>query len=366
MSSGPVVTPNQVLAQIELAKKLHPDEDNLGLAAFRINYDAARDPDMGVIYYPFEINLDSQLDSKKGWAPLNMKFKNMNCGKILPPKERKYPGVKLTYHGSTTYNDEVEVVEDGKKVKKVVVQQYGKAKVAISRIQSKLCEKGLEEGLIDTKYKTVNTMGVQFERESQEGKKKVKVALSDEVVRVDIPFVSVKGEDGKPTIKATAEPRCEIFDASRRLKDAKPNQLPYHKAEVPEGDKDAKDKKYKKLVYMNIHEFITPGSATSGVDGMNSVSVSKSGVGVSSKVSLLIVKPSTGRAKIDATKVFSAEEFNDFADAETKEEEEEEVKENGTPKSTPVKKSKEEEALEGGEDFMGEGTEEYEAEEDDL
>jgi len=285
------VTPSEVFAAIAYAKKKDA-ADKHGDGAFRVKHDNLRPAKNDVRYAPFQI-LKKGSGDKWDFVGLNLKFMNLNTvARILPAghPEQKITGVRLTFKKSaSTYNSNN------------VEEKYGEAKLAIYAAFMRHMKK-----LINSK--TLNNTNTNISSTIQTKKlidkvKKIKDDLEDPLIRVEIPFKSEQHGTTK-VVKADEPPKCEIYDATKKLAQIKPGQFPFQYATIEDGP----------LTYTNIGKFITPGSSVSGVDSMDSICLSNMGLSLPSKATLLIIKHSPG-FKPDASVIFPVSEHDNISGA---------------------------------------------------
>lgn len=306
MAAVEVVTPSQVLAAVEYAKKQDP-KDKYGDGAFRINVGNIRVGKNDVRYIPFEV-LKQRNNGKWEFVPLNLKFVNLTTkSQILPPghAKRKYNGVQIQFRGKDGFSTKTVVKKDGKEEVRLVEEPYGKAKKAIyAAFKRKVTLALKKQEFFHSKTNIGSTIQDSKKSSDPKNPKPEKFPEGDEIIRVTIPF---KGEDNK--IALDEPPKCDIYDINKKRpltdEEKKNGEIPFEKATV-----DGKP-----LVYQNIGVFVRSGSSTSGVDCMDSVTLSSQGITLPSKVTVLMVKPSQGY-KPDAKAVFRGE-FADMENSET-------------------------------------------------
>src|SRR6185437_4193466 len=315
MSEIETIMPSQVLEAFEFAKKKDP-KDVLGTKALNVKISSARS--VGKVMY-FEVEILKKRSAEVwDYIPCNIKFMNINTiSKILGPDDpkRKFPGVQLVFKGSSKF-----MINTGRKDAKGVAimraEEYGKAKIAIARAFKAIITEAITKGVIVNKPITTS---VQFMRKETPTKE---VELPEPIVRLSITFGEEESnkkeqKSGQRTILPTDIPKCEIYDANKKIKENDPRYDPN------EMDYDPLKFEFKgeifDLTYENIGKVILPGSCVSGVDCMSSGNVSAMGIGLPSKATLLVVKASKGFKPI-ATKVFSREERESFAGGITIEE----------------------------------------------
>lgn len=305
MNNVEVVTPSQVIAAIEYAKTLDP-KDKFGDGAFRVDIANVRAPGKNdVRYIPWQI-LKQRNNGKWEYVDLHLKFMNLiTKSQILPPghPKRKYNGVQIQFRGKDSFTTKVKVKKDGKEEIKTIEEPYGKAKKLIyAAFQRKLKLMLKKQEIFHSKTNVGTT--IQDSRKSSDPKnpKPEKFAEGDEIIRVTIPF---KSEDNK--IALDEQPKCDIHDVTKKLKDIPPDfdGVPFEKATI-----DGKP-----LTYANIGQFVRAGSSVSGVDCMDSITLSSQGITLPSKATTLIVKPSRGY-KPDVKAVFKGE-FSEMESSET-------------------------------------------------
>lgn len=290
------VLPSQVFAAIEYAKKQDP-KDKFGDGAFRMNVSNIRPGKNNVRYAGWEI-LKHRPNGVWEFVPVNLKYMNLQTkSKIHPPghPKKKYAGVTLQFRVSSSFKT------------KAGEEPYGKAKVAIYSAFKRITMRMLKAKEIFHGVPTIK-LGVQTERKVDEKTGKTE-KLDDGIIRVSIPFKAL--EDGPNSkIDLNEKPKCEIYDATKKVENPKKDEVPYQLATLK--DKEGKDQP---LVYQNVGDFILPGSTCTGVDCMDSVTFSQQGISLPSKASLLIVKPSKGY-KPDVMSVFG-NDFSEIENAET-------------------------------------------------
>lgn len=335
-----VITPSQVFEAIEYAKSIDSD-DNLGIGAFQVKIKNERPANNNVRYYPFEI---LKKDAKGNWSfvPLVLKFKNLVVkNKILAPDspDRKFPGVNFTFDNDTKFTtDTGKKDKDGNPI--IIDEPYSAAKIAIDTIFRHLIKKLLnEEKIYNANHKTSTSVQIECADKDIKGKKN---KLDNPIVRMEIKFEDKKAKENKSkenptknasagnrTISSDAVPLCAIYDVEKRI----PNSSPKYK---PNGFNfeylqyvSEKDNKKYPITYENIGKVILPGSIISGTEDLSSVACSNLGISLPSKISILIVKKSTGYSRNDPAAVFSEgdiKSFTDFDDSnETDETSEEKV-----------------------------------------
>lgn len=295
MSGGvEAILPSEIFEAIGYAKQKDPT-DKHGDGAFKLDYGNIRlGKQGGIRYADFDVLKKNKAGEWK-YIPLNLKFMNLlTKAKIYPPnhEKKKIPGARLQFSGSSTYFDK------GKE------ERYGAAKIAIYAAFARIIKKLLNQKTINNGSNNKICSTIQTEAIIDEKTKATK-KLDDPIIRVDIPFDSQQSGNQK-IIKADASPKCEIYDACKKLKDIPKGQWPFERATFEKTP----------LNYTNIGEFITAGSSCSGVDCMNSVSLSNMGISLASKITLAVIKHSDG-FKPQPTSIFSIDEFDEMAGATT-------------------------------------------------
>jgi hypothetical protein len=310
MSGTKFVYPSEVFAAIAEAKRRNPS-DPFGDDAFHINYGSVRAGNNNVRYMTFSI-LKKVARDKWEYIPLNLKFANLNTtANIYPPghAKKKYVGARLQFtKGSAVFSR--------KPGGRVIEERYGDAKLAIYQAYERKITKLLAEKKI-FHNKTSISSTVQTERivDTNSGKKE-KLQEGSEIIRLEIPF-NKTGEGALQTISTTEPPKYKIFDISRTELNPKTGDAPFKLntfMEVPETGGEPVEAS---IVYGNIHKFVTYGSAVSGIDSMDSISLSQQGISLPSKATLLYVKRSHGRAPVP-NDTFGDDELKDMVGAETK------------------------------------------------
>jgi hypothetical protein len=302
MQTAEPVYPTEVFAAIEEAKRRNP-KDKFGDGAFRIDIANIRASKNGLTrYISFQI-LKKKPSGNWEYVPLNLSFMNLNTtARILPPGDakKKYAGARLQYtmNRSTFKREGVE-------------QKYGAAKEAIYDSFRRMISRLLQSGKLNN-HNTKIASCIQTERVVDSlSQKKEKLEKGKEIIRVEIPFTKVT-EGSVSSIAVTETPKCDIYDAEKKKKVLqKKDEFPLELAVNVDGSP---------LTYGNIHEFVTCGSACSGLDCMDSVCLSGQGISLPSKVTLLIVKHSKG-FKPDPSAVFGMADLAEISIADTVEEE---------------------------------------------
>jgi len=290
MASTLQLYPSQILRSIEHAKKTSPG-DKFGDSAFKIELSTLRTGKNSTKYINFLVNC---LETAK-FEPVVMKFMNLQIrAGIQPPvsDKRKFPGAKLSFSGTSTYQRKGP---DGK----MIVEEYGKAKIAIQKAFERLIAKAIVAKVF-FHSKTNICSSIQFERivDQNKGTKED----IEPIIRVDIPFN--RGPDGQ-SIPLDEPPRCDIYDASKPIKNPVGNQFPFEQAKTDDGDT---------MKYKNLGQVLTFGSSCSGVDSQESICLSGQGISLPSKVTMLVVKRSKGR-KPDPNAVFKADDLAAIGEA---------------------------------------------------
>lgn len=301
-----IVTPNQVLQAIEYAKSQDAN-DKFGDKAFRVNLEKAR-PTGKTTYIPFEV-LKKRPDGKWDYVSLNLKFKDLTTRKNNlhpndPKREKKTFTDKshsLQFLGSDTCKT---TVKNAKGDIIIHIEEYGRAKIAIYKAFNRLIKAGLANRKINHN-KTNICSTIQFSR-AGEKINSPPVKLDDPIIRVDIPFSKEKNTD---IIKLDTKPKCDIYDATKKIAPGDSRYNPkgwnYEKATVEINGVNTE------LNYENLGEFVRAGSIVSGVDKMDSVCLSASGISLPSKLLLAVIIPGKG-FKVDPSAIFSEDEREDF------------------------------------------------------
>lgn len=302
------VTPSQVFEAIAYAKSKNPN-DTYGDKAFNLNIKNIKPGNNNTRYLNFEI-LKKRNNGTWEFVPLNLKFtKLQTTSRILPPghEKRKFPGAQLQFNSNASF--------ETKKGNETITEEYGKAKIAIAEAFKRIVESDLDNKRLFVANRKI-TCPVQFDRvlDPVSGQRE---PLDKPIIRMEIKFEERKETETDPKkknmsakaekfIDPSAKPKCEIYDATKRLSKGDPN---YHEGELNFAPLVyEKDKKVEPLTYGNIGEVILFGSIVSGIDNMSNVVISSLGISLSSKALLLIVVPAKG-LKTNITNIFSDDEL---------------------------------------------------------
>jgi len=122
-----------------------------------------------------------------------------------------------------------------------------------------------------------------------------------------------KNKKEKKEIKLTDVPRCDIYNAEKKITEKDPRWKKGEFNYEPLQYYSEKEEKYYPLTYENIYRVILAGSVVSGVDGLSTITISNMGIGLPSIASLLIIKAAKG-FKPNPIQVFSASEIDSFSE----------------------------------------------------
>lgn len=312
MSAVIVISPRQVFEAIKYA--METNKDKYGDSAFRINYNKIKPGSNGVKYCDFEIL--HKKDGKWEYIPLNLKLTNIiTRSRILPPNDpkRKFPGVQLQFAHDSSYTTILDKKDsEGKPIK--YVEEYGKAKILIAKAFSRLMGDLLDKKKIFNKSTSISTP-VQFQRTINEQGEKAD--LDKPIIRTEIKMISPDDEKDKDNdkksnkkdkdISPNATPLTKIYDVRKKIDESDPRySLECVNFEELKYEFDGKELP---ITYENIGKVILPGSSISGVECMSSVTFSNMGIGLPSKMTAILVKPSKG-FKPDIVSIFSKSELN--------------------------------------------------------
>lgn len=308
------VTPSQVFEAIRYAQEKYPD-DKHGDKAFQLNLKNIRPGNNNTRYLNFEI-LKKKSNNNWEYVPLNLKFMKLNTiSRILPPdhEKRKYPGVQLQFDSNSSFESKKIINE--KEV--IIVEEYGRAKIAIAEAFKRIVESELKAKRLFVANPKIS-IPVQFDRvvDSVTGQRE---PLEKPILRMEIKFEESSKEviiDPKnkknasnkndKIIDPNARPKCTIYDANKKIDKNDPD---YREGELNFAPlKYDKDGKVENITYKNIGEVILIGSTVSGIDSMSSVVISTMGISLPSKASLLVVSPSRGSG-LYLSKIFDATDF---------------------------------------------------------
>ena len=310
------VTPHQVLQAIEYAKKINKNDTN-GDGAFRINFKRVKPGENGVSYLNFEV-LKEKTGGKWEYVLLNLKFMNLiTRSKLLAPDDpkRKLPGIQLQFAHDASYTS-----KSGKKDKNgkdiIIDEPYSKVKILIAEAFTRIIMSALAKEELYAEVNKISTSVQTTKKSDQPSGKRVK--LDEPIIRTEIKFTNPdtgdKTNNGKKEnkIDPNATPKCELYDVTKPI----PASDPRYASQKFEVLKYEKDGELQDITYSNIRFVIPPGSSVSGIDCMSSVTKSNMGIGLPSKLTLGMVKPSKG-FKPDPSTVFDMNDMGAMGDAQT-------------------------------------------------
>ncbi len=293
------VNPTEVFAAIEYAK-IKNEADIYGDNAFKVDLANARtSKDKSTRYRTYSI-LKKNTDNDWVYIPLKLRFVNLHTrARIVMNIDggKGFDGARLQFARSSS------------SIQGSIVQPYGEAKHVIMEAFGRLCTKYIASKELRSNPATI-TSNIQYERsiKNQSGETISTEKLADAIIRVNIPFITERIGNAR-VIKPTDLPDCKIYDLTKPIMKAGKPVSAWQEATTEDGAP---------ITYSTINAFIKPGSVCSGIDDMSSLVCSKQGISLTSKVNLLMVKPSKGFAP-EISDVFSMSDMAEMADAITEE-----------------------------------------------
>jgi len=206
--------------------------------------------------------------------------------------KKKYDVVTISFEDIATFTMKGK---DGKEI----IEEYGKAKLAISNAFIRTAKQLIAEGKIFNGNAKLNS-GVQYDRlvDEKTGRKE---KLENPIIRVKINFK----KDKQNAIDINTRPDIEIYDLEKPAKHPPGSKrLPFEYATVDN----------EPLTFGNIHKFITYGSSCSGTENISQISLSAQGISLTPVLSLAVIKKSAGLRPV-ATEVFDVDEFSSMISA---------------------------------------------------
>lgn len=286
--SSSTIFPNDVLRAVEQAKLAIPEDVN-GFSAFRIVTDQPKTIDKNT-YYWFEINLDGK------WRKIILKLENIRvCGRIQELETirgigKNIPDISLLFRGDSTFESLAKAVYDketGELTFETEVQEYGKAKCAISdAFVFHANAFKASNPFVYEKYQTTPLV-VRQRIITKEGKKEVMV--------LDSPNINVKIAFAKGTADADKKKPETKFDSTISFTEKFKNEKGVDSVrkipatvvnpENPEGEPE-------EITNKNIHLIFPPGSEISAIESLLYVCEASTGrFSIPAKLKDIIVNP---------------------------------------------------------------------------
>lgn len=320
------VYPSEVFEAIEYAKSIDP-QDIHGDKAFQINVKKQRMAKQDTCYMDFKIlkkhvSRDGSVEWK--FIPLMLKVINIPTTAHIRPKESKnnFPGVRVQFTEITSFVRQTQ--QNGATID--VQENFGQAIISIYAAFKRLASAALQDGsIIHEKTDIKSIIQTHFRTEDWKTSRK-KDKCVEAIIRIELPFEGETVNNVK-IIKQDALPKCNIYDATKRMKNAPRNMIPFEHATWNK----------KPINYTTINDFIPCGSLCSGTIDMNSVCLSAQGVSLPSKFNAIIVKRVANSRKSDLAKTFSSDEFSQIAgpDEVSQEDDQENNEHDGTGSDDP-------------------------------
>ena len=287
MSSSSIF-PNDVLRAVEQAKKAIPEDVN-GFSAFRIVTDQPKVIDKNT-YYWFEINLDGK------WRKIILKLENIRvCGRIQDLETIRKVGqniadISLLFTGNSTFESLAKAVYDketGELTFETEVQEYGKAKCAISdAFVFHAAAFMASNPFVYSKYQTTPLV-VRQRIITKEGKKEAMV-LDSPNINVKIPFAkgTADADKKKPETKFDTDfSFVETYKNAQGLEARRTVQATVSNPENPEGAPE-------EITNKNIHLLFPPGSEVSGYESLLYVCEASTGrFSIPTKLKNIVINP---------------------------------------------------------------------------
>lgn len=296
------VYPSEVFEAIAYAKSIDPQDIN-GDKAFQINVKKQRMAKQDTCYMDFKIlKKHVSRDSSTEWkfVPLMLKVINIPTTAHIRPKESKnnFPSVRVQFTEVTSFVRQTQ--QNGATID--VQENFGQAIVSIYAAFKRLVTVALaNNSIIHDKTDIKSIIQTHFRTEDWKTSRK-KDRCAEAIIRIELPFEGETVNNVK-MIKQDALPKCDIYDATKRMKNAPHNMIPFEHATWNK----------KPINYTTINDFMPCGSLCSGTVDMNSVCLSSQGISLPSKFNAIIVKRIANSRKPDLAKTFSSDEFSQIA-----------------------------------------------------